>query len=244
MSNALLLSAAPAESVVEKALAKPATGLSFGHARAQLATGFNMLVGKPRATPLALPFCAPWLEQGETVVAVDGANCFNLYRLTEWAKRKRLDSPALLQRLRIARAFTPFQMATILHHIGAEMDRRRARRLVITGLPDCLYDEELSEQEARSTFVRCRRNLLQLAERHTVLAFSDAPASLPGHPSTHQPTHRMAGRQFFFDALVAQARLVLEAAQTGPETASIHYFSRFAFVPVKAPGLLTIPKEA
>ena len=234
MSNALLLSAA-------KELVKPATGLSYGHVRAQLATGLNLVLGTPQATPLALPFCAPWLEQGETVVAVDGANCFNLYRLTEWAKRKRLDSPALLQRLRIARAFTPFQMATILHHIGAEMASRRARRLVITGLPDCLYDEELSEQEARSTFVRCRRSLLQLAERHTVLAFSDAPAHLPMHPPAHPLTHPMAGRLFFLDALIAQARLVLEAGPSEPETASI---GRFAFVPLKAPGLLTIPKEA
>ena len=236
MSNALLLSALSAGPVVKETLVKPARGLSYGHVWTHLiprAAGLTLVVGKPRATPLALPFCAPWLEQGETVVAVDGANCFNLYRLTEWAKRKRLDSPALLQRLRIARAFTPFQLATILHHIGAEMARRRARRLVITGLPDCLYDEELSEQEARSTFVRCRRNLLRLAERHTVLAFSDSP--------THPPAHLMGGRRFFLDALIAQARLVLEAGETEPETASI---GRFAFVPVKAPGLLTIPKEA
>lgn len=234
--NSFLLSAVSARTSVKEDLAKPATGLSYGHVWTHLiprAAGLTLVVGKPRATPLALPFCAPWLEQGETVVAVDGANCFNLYRLTEWAKRKRLDSPALLQRLRIARAFTPFQMATILHHIGAEMDGRRARRLVITGLPDCLYDEELSEQEARSTFVRCRRSLLQLAERHTVLAFSDAP--------THSPTHPMGGRLVFLNALVEQARLVLEAGETAPEAASIH---RFAFVPVKAPGLLTVPKEA
>ena len=236
MSNALLLSAA-------KELVKPATSLSYGHVRAQLATGLNLVLGTPQATPLALPFCAPWLEQGETVVAVDGANCFNLYRLTEWAKRKRLDSPALLQRLRIARAFTPFQMATILHHIGAEMASRRARRLVITGLPDCLYDEELSEQEARSTFVRCRRSLFQLAERHTVLAFSDAPAHLPTHPPVHLPTHLMAGRLFFLNALVAQARLVLEAGPAEPATVPPGR-DRFAFVPLKAPGLLTISKEA
>ncbi len=229
MSNAILLSAAP---VAKEALAKPATGLSYGHVQTQLAVGLNWIVGKPQATPLALPFCAPWLQRGETVVAVDGANCFNLYRLTEWAKRKQLDSPALLQRLRIARAFTPFQMATILRHIGAEMTRYRARRLVITGLPDCLYDAELSEQEARSTFTRCRRNLLRLAERHTVLAFSDAPVHLAERP--------MSGRRVFLDALVAQARLVLEASQTKPETTSIH---RFSFVPLKAPGLLTIPKE-
>ena len=223
MSHTLWLPAAPAvpAGLSAKERFRPATSLSYGHVRAQLAPGLTLFVGKPRASPLALPFCASWLEQGETVVAVDGANCFNLYRLTEWAKRKRLDSPALLQRLRIARAFTPFQMATILYHIGAELDRHRATRLVLTGLPDCLYDEELSEAEARNTFARCRKNLLRLAERHTVLAFSDGSA------------HPIGRRLVFLDALIAQARLVLEAGQTEP----------VSFVPVKAPGLLTIPKE-
>jgi len=212
-------------------LFKPA--LSYGHVRTQLAPGLTLFVGKPRASPLALPFCASWLEQGETVIAVDGANCFNLYRLTEWAKRKRLDSPALLQRLRIARAFTPFQLATILHHIGSDLGRHRATRLVITGLPDCLYDEELSEAEARNTFARCRKNLLRLSERHTVLAFSDGPG----------PPGGIGRRRIFLDVLIVEARLVLEVHQTEPETTPPGR-GRFAFVPMKAPGLLTIPKEA
>jgi len=251
MSKAILFSAAAAaaqsaagelQQKERKALVKPAAALSYGHVRAQLAAGLNLVIGvtrgatrgmprgTTRVTPLALPFCAPWLEQGETVVAVDGANCFNLYRLTEWARRKRLDSPGMLQRLRIARAFTPFQMATILHHIGAEMRRSRARRLVITGLPDCLYDEELNEQEARGTFARCRRSLLQLAEQYTVLAFSDAPEQTAG------------GRRVFLDALAGQARLVLEAGE--PEAATIDHFARFLFVPLKAPGLLMVEAEA
>ena len=89
-----------------------------------------------------------------------------------------------------------------------------------------------------------------------MLAFSDG-ASHPAHPMAHSlgrppvhppmqapahpPAHQITGRTFFFNALVAQARLVLQAAETGPETASI---GRFDFVPVKAPGLLTVPKEA
>jgi hypothetical protein len=232
MSHTLLLPAVPVVPASKnEELFKPA--LSYGHVRAQLAPGLTLVVGKPLASPLALPFCAPWLEQGETVVAVDGANCFNLYRLTEWAKRKRLDSPALLQRLRIARAFTPFQLATILHHIGADMERHRATRLVLTGLPDCLYDEELSEAEARNTFARCRKNLLRLAERHTVLAFSDGPV----------PPGGIGRRASFLDALISEARLVLETSPTEPETTPQRR-GRFAFVPVKAPGLLTIAKEA
>ena len=176
--------------------APPESGLSFGRVRARLTSGLTLFTGAPLASPLALPFCAPFLVSGETVAVVDGANCFNLYRLTEWARRKRLPSPALLNRLRIARAFTCFQLATILYHIGAEMERYGAARLVVTGLPDCLYDEELGEQEARSTFARCRSHLASLAARHTVLVFSDRPPQPPG------------GRIRFLGSLAALAQSV------------------------------------
>lgn len=194
--------------------------LTFGNVFSKLDTGLNLFTGWA-VSQLALPFCAPFLMREERVAAVDGANCFNLYRLTEWAKRNRLYSPALLNRLRIARAFTPFQLATILHHIGSEMERHGATRLVITGLPDSLYDEELSEQEARNSFARCRENLVRLTEWHTVLAFSDSPA------------HSVGGRLRFLDALVSQARLILEVNRT----------ELVCFKSVKAPGLLTIPQK-
>lgn len=193
--------------------------LTFGRVLTQLDIGLTLFVGEGTAQ-LALPFCAPFLVREETLVAVDAANCFNLYRLTEWARRKRLASPALLNRLRIARAFTPFQLATILHHIGGEMERYRASCLVITGLPECLYDEELTEPEARNTFIRCRESLVPLARRFPVLAFSE------------WPPHPVGKRTRFLDSLVSLARSVFEVHRTEP----------IVFAPVKAPGLLTLPK--
>ena len=195
--------------------------LSFGRVLSQLKPGLTLFAGTSRASSLALPFCAPFLVCGETVMIVDGVNCFNLYRLTEWAKRKQLSSSALLNRLRIARAFTCFQLATILHHIDGAMARHHASRLVITGLPDCLYDEELGEQEARNTFARCRESLAGLAAQHTVLAFTDLPA------------HRVGERIRFFESLVVLARSVLEVGNTQPVT----------FASIKAPRLITSVKE-
>jgi hypothetical protein len=117
----------------------------------------------------------------------------------------------------VARAFTPFQLATILHHIPDEMQRHGARRLVITGFPDCLFDEELNETEARNTFTRCRASLAALRRMpYTVLLFADPPR----HPAGQ--------RQRFLDTLAQEARVVLEVKNT----------HRGEFVPVKAPGLL------
>lgn len=180
--------------------------------------GLNLFTGAGRIASLALPFCALFAARGEAVVVVEAANCFNLYRLTEWARRKRLDPADLLDRLRIARSFTPFQLAAILAGIDKEMERYHAARLVVTGLPDCLYDEELSETEASSTFARCRQSLARLAAQATVLAFAEAPM------------HPVGSRARFAASLGALARRVFEVQHTDP----------VCFVLLKAPGLLTV----
>lgn len=197
--------------------AQPEGGLSFQRVFASLGPGLNLFTGAGRVASLALPFCALFAARGESVVVVEAANCFNLYRLTEWARRRRLSPHALLARLRIARAFTPFQLATILDGIGAELERCHATRVVVTGLPDCLYDEELSEQEARSTFARCRASLARLTGEATVLAFSEAPP------------HPVGSRARFLASLGSLARCAYEVQRTEP----------VRFVPTKAPGLLS-----
>jgi hypothetical protein len=171
-----------------------------------------------RTSRLALPFAAFFAAHGETVAVVEAANNFNLYRLTEWARRNGIAPLELLNRLRIARSFTPFQLAVILEHIGDEMKRYGATRLVVTGLPDCLYDEELTDLEARNTFARCRRSLTRLAAQTTVLIFAEAPP------------HKIGGRARFQETLLDLARTAFEVYPGEP--------ARFA--PIKAPGLLLV----
>ncbi|MBI3934444.1 MAG: hypothetical protein HY316_07100 [Acidobacteria bacterium] len=184
-------------------------------------TGLSLFTGAGRTSALALPFAAMFTARGETVAVVEAANNFNLYRLTEWARRNGRAPLELLNRLRIARSFTPFQLAVILEHIGQEMTRYNATRLVVTGLPDCLYDEELTDLEARNTFARCRHSLARLATQTTVLAFAEAPP------------HAVGGRARFAASLLELAHTAFEVHSTEP----------VSFAPVKAPGLITVRGE-
>jgi hypothetical protein len=189
----------------------------FGRLEREARPGVHLFAGAGRASALALPFAAFFAARGETVAVVEAANNFNLYRLTEWARRRGLAPLELLQRLRIARSFTPFQLAVILEHIGREMTRYGATRLVVTGLPDCLYDEELTEVEARNTFARCRRSLERLAAQTAVLAFAESPPPA------------LAGRARFQETLLNLAHTAYE----------VHPGEPAWFAPAKAPGLLS-----
>ena len=73
-------------SVNNLSLTENSPAVSFGQLLPRLENGVTLLSGAPLASPVALPFCAPFLLAGQPVVAVDGANCFDLYRLTEWAQ--------------------------------------------------------------------------------------------------------------------------------------------------------------
>ena len=194
----------------------------FNRLGQQATSGLTLFTGAGRTSALALPFAAMFTARGETVAVVEAANNFNLYRLTEWARRNGMAPLELLNRLRIARSFTPFQLAVILEHIGKEMTRYGATRLVVTGLPDCLYDEELTELEARNTFARCRQSLARLSAQATVLAFAEAPS------------HPVASRARFQEALLGLARTVFEVHPGEP----VSFVPVFA--PIRAPGLLTV----
>jgi hypothetical protein len=79
-----------------------------------------------------------------------------------------------LERVRVSRAFTCFQLAELIERVPAAARRYGARRVVLTGVPDIFDDEELSDAEARAVF---RRALARLRAWQppvlTALVFSD-----------------------------------------------------------------------
>lgn len=81
---------------------------------------------------------------------------------------------AWLERVRLSRAFTCFQLAELIERVPAAARRTGARRVVLTGVPDIFDDEELSDVEARAVF---RRALARLRGWKppvlTTLVFSD-----------------------------------------------------------------------
>jgi hypothetical protein len=88
---------------------------------------------------------------------------------------------AWLERVRLSRAFTCFQLAELIERTPAAARRTGTRRVVLTGVPDIFDDEELSDAEARAVF---RRALARLRGWKppvlTTLVFSDQPAQRRG----------------------------------------------------------------
>ncbi len=139
--------------------------------------GLCVIGGHPQTTRLAHYFAAVPLLRGESVLVLDAANSFNPHRLAAVAARCRQEPQEWLERVRLSRAFTCFQLAELVERVPAAARRYGVRLVVVTGVPDIFDDEEIAAGEAQQVFRRSLESLRRcLRFVPVVLVFSDEPA--------------------------------------------------------------------
>lgn len=172
-----LLAVAPS---APKAWALPGSGLIVFH-------------GHPQTPRLFHYFLPRLIGQGKHVLCLDGANRFDPILIARFARRSGKDSSIFNQHIRVARAFTCFQLTELLVRVPRMLREFPAEVVVVTALPDLYFDEDVREREAGVSFGRALEALQALArERLPVAVFSDAS-------SFHTP------RRIFFQRLAARA---------------------------------------
>jgi hypothetical protein len=114
-----------------------------------------------------------WLAgRGIEVIVLDGANRFNPYMASSFARKAFIPPESLLKRIRIARAFTCYQMAImvgerlndLLSQGGAIAQPERCW-IILLGLIDTFLDEDVSDREVRPLFEKSLRKLEEMALR-------------------------------------------------------------------------------
>lgn len=171
---------------------------------------FAVLHGAPGILQLSLLLCvrAQLPSQlgglGTNVVFVDGGNTFRLYQVSRIAQLHSLDPRQVLNRIYISRAFTAYQIASIVFEkLGEIVDRFNAKLAVISDIAGLFLDKDVPAEEARKVFSRLALHLSRLAEEKqlTILA-------------TYSP-HYYSRRNTFLQALVcARANTVMFVRST------------------------------
>ncbi len=116
-------------------------------------------------------YVAGWMAgKGIEVIVLDGANRFNVYTVASFARRTLIPPEKLLKSIRIARAFTCYQMATLMGEQLASLLRREGateqlRRpwVILLGPLTTFLDEDVPEREARPLFERSLRKIEKIA---------------------------------------------------------------------------------
>ncbi len=118
-------------------------------------------------------YVAGWMAgKGVEVIVLDGANRFNAYTVSSFARRTLIPPEKLLKSIRIARAFTCYQMATLMgEQLISLLRRERATELlqrrwvILLGPLTTFLDEDVPEREVRPLFERSLRKIEGMASR-------------------------------------------------------------------------------
>jgi hypothetical protein len=160
------------------------------------APGLSVFHGHP-STPRLFHYFLPGLVgQGKRVLCLDGANRFDPLLIARFARRRGREPLLFHQQLRVARAFTCFQLTELLVRAPRLLQNFPAEALFVTALPDLYFDEDVRESEAAASFRQALAGLRALEPlRLTVAVFSGADL-------LHTPRHK------FFQQLKTQANQV------------------------------------
>jgi len=107
------------------------------------------------------------LSEGRDVVWVDGGNSVNPYSLTGLCKRFRVRSGEVLESVNVSRAFTAYQLVTLIEEMmEAEVARTKAGLLVVTSFPDLFQDKDMWWSESLQLMRRCLSSIREVTKRH------------------------------------------------------------------------------
>jgi Rad51 len=131
---------------------------------------------------LELLYAGNALARGR-VSLLEGANRFHPYRIGELGRSFGVDATETLRRVRLARAFTAYQMVALVDGWAAEARRHRPTLLVAHDLPALFAADEVPDDERAALLRHVARTLRALADDARVpLLLTLAPGGLDAFP--------------------------------------------------------------
>ena len=171
--------------VVTALLAAQKLHLSFGFREIDdifpgLETGsFSVLFGHPVCNLVSFVLCVrsqlPVKKGGlsSSVLFNDGGNCFDPYAISSIARDYKLDPTSVLSRIYISRAFTAYQLASlILQKSERALRKYRSKILIISDIAGLFLDKDVPRTESIGIFSKVCRHLGELAKKRNALVLA------------------------------------------------------------------------
>jgi hypothetical protein len=117
------------------------------------------------------------------VVFVDGGNSFRLYQVARLARVHQLDPRQALERVYISRAFTAYQLTSlIIERLQEAVEKFHAKLVVISDIAELFLDKDVPDTEACSIFNQVLTYLSDFAQKNQIILV----ATYPPHPSNER----------------------------------------------------------
>ena len=115
-------------------------------------SGLAVFYGRPETPRLFHYFLPRLLAEGKQVLCLDGANRFDPLLIARLARQRGIEAAEFNRRIRVARAFTCFQLTELLVRVPRLLEKFAADALIVTALPDLYFDEDVRERDAGVAF--------------------------------------------------------------------------------------------
>jgi len=137
-------------------------------------------------------------------VFVDGGNIFDPYVVAEAARRYGLNPRDALERIYVSRAFTVYQLSSlILERLEDAVRNFRSRFVAVSGIYSLFLDRDVPKTEAQELFMKVCGKLQGIAEERKVII-----------AASHEKK-RSSSRGLFFEAvLYGRASVILGLKQS------------------------------
>ena len=146
-------------------------------------------------------YAAGWMaSKGMDVIVLDGANCFDPYMVSSVARRAMIPPEKLLKSIRIARAFTCYQMAALIEEklVSLLVQGERSVQVqkpwvILLGPITTFLDEDVPGREVEPLLERSLRKAELMAEKGVPFflfqspVFSGAHSPFAPFPACRQP---------------------------------------------------------
>ena len=174
-------------------LSFPATPAVFPWLARRFSPGEATLwVGPPRPTEALLELLyAGVVATGGRVSLLEGANRFHPYRIAERARSLGVDPTEALERIRLARAFTAYQMVSLVDGWARELRSHGASLLVAHELPTLFFESEFPQEERAPLLHHLARCLSRIARASGLPMLVTASGGLSAFPGLAEEGPRL-----------------------------------------------------
>ena len=141
---------------------------------------------------------------GSNVVFIDGANTFRLYHITRLARLHKLDPKQVLDRIYISRAFTAYQMTSlILQKLEDAVKTCNAKLVIVSDIAAMFLDKDVEDEEAKRIYSQVTTRLSNFARENQIIVV------------TTYPPHQDSPRNIYLQTMTCgRANVVMAFRQT------------------------------
>ncbi len=131
------------------------------------------------ATSLLYMLCIRAISQfDEEVVWIDGGNDIDPYAIGALCKRLRLDKREILSRVNVSRAFTAYQLVTLIDEkLEEQVEMSTPSMVIVSSIADMFLDKDMKWMESHQLLRRCLEDISRITKNHETISVITGHAS-------------------------------------------------------------------